>query len=89
MKKVFLLSVITVIGLFTAVIFIQSRENNGDEILNANVEALAGPGVIVPCRLSPGDSCSYTVWAEDAEGKLVEVGVQTYENMRSTENEAN
>lgn len=41
MKKIFLLSIIAVIGVITAVIVIQAGGNNGNEMLNANVEALA------------------------------------------------
>lgn len=89
MKKGILLFTIAVTGIITAMAVVQLRSAGGEDLLKANTEALAGTGVIIPCKLSPGDSCSYTVWVEDAEGKLVEAGIQTYKNMRSTKDEQN
>lgn len=80
MKKVFLLSIIAVIGVITAVIVIQSIGNNGDEILNANVEALAwngsegGPEVVIPCTLDPKAECEYAELAKGPEGEMIVVG---------------
>lgn len=80
-KKLFLFAVLST-AILSAVFVIQFNGNSCDDLLNANVEALAGPGVVIPCQLAESERCEYPEFAVGPEGELVIVGVQIKYNMR-------
>ena len=83
MKKRIFLFTIAVTGVITAIAVVQLRRAAGNEILNANVEALAGPGIVViPCQFAKLEECEYPEFVAGPEGDLVFVGYQTKGDMR-------
>lgn len=94
MKKNPTLLTIAVIGIITAISITQFSYSSPDELLNANVEALAwqgseGPDVtILPCTFSPKDKCTYSELAQGPEGELIVVGKRTKDGFKNTGGEA-
>lgn len=75
MKKVIFLSVVTVIGIIMVNVVIQSSRNSCDDLLNANIEALAwnhagGGDGRVDC-MEGENGCTFPIYEYDENGKII------------------
>ena len=84
MKKGLFLFAVLSTAILSVISVIQFNGDSCDDLLNANIEALAGPGggVVIPCQLAESERCEYPEFAVGPEGELVIVGVQVKYNMR-------
>lgn len=82
-KKLFLFAALST-AILSAIYVIQFNGNSCDDLLNANIEALAGPGggVVIPCQFAKLEECEYPEFVVGPEGDLVFVGYQTKGDMR-------
>lgn len=90
MKKKLLSVTFAVMGIIMAIMLIQLNGTCNDELLNANVEALAGPDITVtPCEFAKKEKCKYAELAKGPEGDMIVVGNRIIFEFRNSYEQAN